>query len=92
MIAASVAVFLHLVLLAVSGHIHLAPEDRLKGFESFLRPFAIYPVAVVEEFLYAEHVSMVGYGHTLHSVANSLVNESRNTRLSVEYRVVCMYM
>ena len=76
MVTASVAVFLHLVFLAVAGNVHLATENRFERLESFLGSFSVYAIAVVEELLDAEHIAMVGDGHTLHSVANSLVNES----------------
>ena len=91
-VTAAVTVFTHLVLLAVARHIHLASEDGLERFKPFLCPFPVNAITAVEEFLYAEHVAVVGYGHTLHAVGNSLVNELRNARLSVEYGVVCMYM
>ena len=35
---------------------------------------------------------MVGYRHAAHAVAYGLVNQTLDARLSVEYRVVCVYM
>ena len=75
MITASVTIVLVLVFLAVARHIHLTTKDRLERLQSLLFPAPVHLVAVVEEFFNAEHVSMVSYSHTLHTVANSLVNE-----------------
>jgi hypothetical protein len=44
------------------------------------------------KFLDAEHVTMVGNGHAAHTVGYSLVNQPFNARLTVQNRVICMYV
>ena len=75
MITTPVTIILVLVFLSMTCHIHLASKNRFKRLKALLLPASIDFVAVVEELLYAEHVSMIGHRHTLHAVANSLVNE-----------------
>ena len=53
---------------------------------------AVDLVAIVEELLDAEHVAVIGHSHALHAVLYGLVNEFRDTRLSVEYRILGMYV
>ena len=49
-------------------------------------------LGIVEEFLDAHHVAMVGHCHSAHAVAHSLVYELRDGCLTVENRVLCMNM
>ena len=87
-----VALFLMSGPASVSRDIHLTAQYRLEWFLAFLFQFLVHLIAVVKEDLRAEHIAVVGYRHTLHSVAHSLVYELFNGRLSVENRVVCMYV
>ena len=73
-------------------HIHLAPEDRLEFRLALVAELAVHLVAVVIEFLNAEHVAMVGDGHTPHTIGNGLVNQFRYARLSVENGIISMDM
>ena len=91
-VPASVPVVLVFVLLSVTCHIHLTSEDGLERFKSIFLSPSIDLVAIVEEFLYSKHVSMVSDSHSLHAVGNSLIYELGNTRLSVKYGVVCVYV
>ena len=91
-VAAQVAAFLRLVLLLVVGHIHLASEYRLERLQPLGLAFAVHLVAVVEQLLHAEHIAVVGDGHALHSVGYGLVNQLGNARLTVEYRIIGMYV
>ena len=77
---------------AVAHYIHFAAEDGFEGFLSGIFPLAVHALAVVEKLLYAHHVAVVGDGHAAHAVAHGLVDQLRYTGLSVEYRVVCMYV
>jgi hypothetical protein len=70
--------------------IHLAPEDRLERFLPFRLPLLVYRGTIVGEFLDTIHDTMISDGHTFHSVFDSLVNEMRHLRLSVENTIVCM--
>jgi hypothetical protein len=74
------------------GYVHFAAED---GFERFLPvSFALLvdAVAVVEEIFDAEHVAVVGDGHAFHAVVDSFVDKPLYTRLSVEDRVISVYV
>ena len=73
-------------------HIHLATKDRLEWFKSVFFALFVHSVAYVVKFLNSEHVAVVGDGHTLHAVADSFVYKLFDARLSIEYRVVCMYV
>ena len=77
---------------AVARHIHLAAEDGLEGLQSFLLAAFVHVVHNVVELLDAEHVSVVGDGHAAHAVADGFVHEVLDFRLSVEYRIVRMYV
>ena len=41
-------------------------------------------VYIVEEFLYAKHISVVGKGNAFHAIGYSLVNQGRNRCLAIE--------
>ena len=77
---------------ASACHIHLATKNGLKRFKSVFFTLFVHTVAYVVKFLNAEHVAVVGNGHTLHAIADSFVYKLFDTRLSVEYRVICMYV
>ena len=72
--------------------IHLTAEDGLEGFKSLLLASFIDATNIVVELLDAEHVTMVSDGHTLHTIGNSLVNQSLDARLAIQYRIICMYV
>jgi hypothetical protein len=69
----------------VSRDVHLATEDGFEGFLSFLLPTLIDAAYVVVKLLDAEHIAMIGNGHTTHTVGNSLVYKPLNARLTIEY-------
>ena len=77
---------------ATTRHIHLTAEDRLEGFEAVFLTLFVHAVADVVKFLNAEHVAVIGDGHALHTVADGFIYKLLDTRLSVEDRVVGMYM
>ncbi len=57
----------------LTRHIHLATDDR---FEFLFIGFAgILFLNIIEKFLYAEHVAMVGNCKCGHAVSHSLVYE-----------------
>ena len=86
MIAGVVAVLLHLVLLTVAGNVHLAAKDGLEGLLSvFLSVFVDFGT-IVRKLLDAVHHAVVGDGHTPHTVADGLVHQVVDARLSVENR------
>ena len=74
------------------GHIHLTAEDGLELGQAFLLPLAVHLVAIIEQLLHTEHVAMVGDCDAAHAVANRLVYQIFDARLSVENREVCMYV
>ena len=92
MVSSIVAVFLHLVLHAVAGNVHLTAVYRLERLQSFLFPVFIDFSAIVGELLYAEHYAVVGDCHTFHAVLDGFVDEVCYLRLSVKNRIVCMTM
>ena len=75
---------------AIARHIHLATEDGLERFQSFLFATFVHTVHIVMELLDAKHVAVIGNGHTLHAVGYSFVYQPFDARLSVENRIVCM--
>ena len=75
-----------------SGHIHLTSEDGLERFQSLFLPCLVDTIADIMELLNAEHVTMVSDGHALHAVGNSLVNQFLDARLSVQNRIIGMYV
>ncbi len=90
--AAAVAFLVGLLGLAAVSHVHLAPENGLEGFLAFALQLLVHLVAVVVELLHAEHVAVVGDGHTAHAVGYCLVYDFVDGRLAVEDREVRMYM
>ena len=91
-VAAVVAQLLLLALLLAVGHIHLAPEDGLEGLEPLLLAVFVHTCGDVEELLDAEHVAVVGDGHSAHAVVDGFLHEVLDARLAVEYRVVGVYV
>ena len=70
---------------AIARHIHLAAEDgNERGQPLLLTAFVDAPY-VVMKFLDTEHVAVVGDGHAPHAVANSLVHQPFDARLTVQY-------
>ena len=88
MVTTQVTLVLILVLLLAVGHIHLTTEDRLEGLQSLFLPASVHLITVIEEFLDAKHVAMIGDSHAFHIVGNGFVYEFRDARLSVEYAVI----
>ena len=85
-----------LVLVAVGlgapCHIHLASEDGFEGFLALFFEFLVFLVAVVEQLFHSHHVAMIGDGHSPHTVADGLVDQTLYAGLSVEQRIVSVYM
>ena len=77
---------------ASASHIHLATKDRLERFKSVFFALFVNAHADVVKFLNTEHVAVVGNSHALHSIGQSFVHKLFDTRLSIEYRVICMYV
>ena len=91
-VAGVVAGVLVLVFLAAVGHIHLAPEDRLERLQPFSLALLVHRGAIVRKFLDAIHHAMVRNGHAAHAVADGFVHQVGHFRLSIEYRIVRMYV
>ena len=91
-VAALILTPVFLLFRAMFGHIHLATEDGLERLFTLLFEFFIHRVTVIEKLLNAEHVAMVGHGHALHAIGNSLVDKPLDARLSVEDRIIGMYV
>lgn len=91
-VTAVVSVLLDLVLFTVAGHIHFAAEDRFERLQALFGALLVDAGTIVGQFFHAVHYSMVGKGHAAHAVSDSLVYEMRNLGLSVENRVVGVYM
>ena len=70
---------------AASCYIHLTSEYWLERFLTFGFSSFVHAIAIVEQFFYTEHVSVVSDSHTSHTVSNSLVNQFLHWRLSVKY-------
>jgi hypothetical protein len=87
-----VSMLLDLALLRAVGHIDLTTEDGFEGFLARFLQLAVLLVAHVEELFDAEHVSMIGNGHTFHTVTDSFVYQLLDAGLTVEYRIICMYV
>ena len=77
---------------AAPGHIHLTSEDGFKWFQSFLLPLLVDTNADIMKLLHAEHITMIGDGHALHAVSDSLVDQFLDTGLSIQYRIICVYV
>ena len=73
-IAAIILFGLLQALVATTRHIHLTAEDGLKGFEPVFLSLFVHTVADVVKFLNAEHIAMVGDGHTLHAITNGFIH------------------
>ena len=53
---------------------------------------AVLLIDIVEKFLNAEHVAMIGHGDSLHTVGHRLIHQTGDRSLSVENRILSMYM
>ena len=91
-VATHVSILLHLVRFSMSCHIHLTADDRFKFWQPFFFALAVNLFAVVKKLFRAEHVAMIGQCHTAHAVGYGLIHEALYARLSVEYRIICVYM
>ena len=89
-IATHIALVFLLVLLATMSHIHLATDDRLERFQSFLLSTLVDLSTIVGQFLDAKHDTMIGHCHTLHTVLDSLIDKMRNLRLTIKNGVLRM--
>ena len=84
MVAAHVAVLLHLIGFSVASHIHFASDDGFKLGQALFFAFAVHLFTIVVKLFCAEHVAMVCEGHASHTVGHGLVYETLHARLSVE--------
>ena len=87
-----VAHVLDLVEPTAASHIHLTAENWLEGLLAVGLQLLVNRVGIVEKFLDAKHVSMIGDGQAAHPVGYSLVNESLHGRLAVQNRIISMYV
>ena len=90
-VSASVIFVLHL-LMPMTRHIHLAPENGLERLQSLFLSLSVHIMAIVMKLLDTEHITMVGNSHTLHSVGNRLIHKLLDARLSIEQRIIGMNM
>ena len=77
---------------AIARHIHLATENRYKGFQSFFLSSFVDTYYIVVKLFDAKHVAVIGNGHTSHAISHRLVDKPFDARLSIKNRVICMYM
>ena len=76
----------------IARHVHLTTKDGLEGLQTVFLAAFVDAADIVVKLLDAEHVAMIGYRHASHAVAYGLVNQAFDARLTVQDRVVCMYM
>lgn len=82
---ASGVALVYVLMEVLLGHIHLAAED---GLEGQVRILALEFVDIVEVFLDAEHIAVVGDGQAGHAVGYGLVDKRRDGRLPVKERIL----
>ena len=81
------AVFLApLVETAGRRHIYFASDDGFEGVTCFFANRG----SVIEKFLDAEHIAMVGNGHRIHAVGYGFVNQRGYLRRTIEGGVLRM--
>ena len=78
--------------ISTTGHIHLTTKDGLERIKSVLLALFVNTHADVVKFLNTEHVSMIGNSHALHAIVNGFIHKLFDARLTIQNRVVCMYM
>lgn len=83
---------LDLVFLVVVGHIHLASENGLERLKPLLDPFFVHDGTIIKKLLDAIHHPVIRDGHAFHAVLDSLVHKIPHLRLTVEHRVMRMYV
>ena len=91
-IAATIALFILLVLLAPARNIHLTTEYRLKGLKSLLLACFVNLTGIVKKLLYGEHIAVVGDSHAFHPVSDSLVYQLTDRRLTIKNGIIGMDM
>ena len=91
-VAALVLLAVLLLLQSMAGDIHLTTEDGLEGFQALFLATFIDATHIVMKFFDTKHVAMVGDGHAAHAIAHGLVYQFLDARLTIKYRVICMYM
>ena len=91
-ITTHVAHILDLVEPTAPSHVHLTAENGLEGLLSVGLQLLVNRVGIVEKFLDAKHVAMVGDGQAAHPVGNSFINEPLHGRLTVENGIISMYV
>ena len=74
------------------GHIHLAAEDGLERLLPLLLQRFVFLGNVVEIFFHAHHVAMVCNGHATHPVFDGFIDQSGNTGLTIQERVLSVYV
>ena len=91
-ITTHIAFILLTVFLATMGYIHLTAYDGLERFQSLFLSAFVHLGAIVAKLLDAEHHTMVGNGHTLHAISNSLVHKTGNPGLTIKNGILGMNM
>ena len=91
-VSAEVKFLVGLLFLASSCHVYFASEDRFERFQPFLLASLVYLAAIVEELLDAEHVAMVGQGHSLHAVLDRFVYHAAYGGLAIQKGVLRVYV
>ena len=75
---------------------HIAPVFQGLDFLLQRLDLAFYGtvlfICIIKEFLDSHHVTVIGNGHSAHSVLDSLINQTRHTGLTVKNGVLCMYV
>ena len=89
-IATHIAHFFDFILLGTTCDIHLTAKDGLKGLLPFSFEFFIDTIGIIEKFLNAKHIPMVGNCHTLHTISNCLIYKAFDRGLTIQNRVICM--
>ena len=74
--------FIFFFKLTLFCNIHLATDNRFEF--AIIGKFSVHFLAVIEKFLYAKHISMIGKGNASHPVFNCFVNKLGNRRFSIE--------
>ena len=87
-----VAHILDLVEPTAPSYIHLTAKDGLERLLPVGLQLLVNRIGIVEKFLDAKHVAMVGDGQSAHPVGNSFVNEPLHGRLTVENGIISMYV
>ena len=76
----------------ITRHIHLTAKDGFERLQALLLTSFVDTSYIIMELLDTEHVAMIGNRHASHAVTNRLVHQFLDTRLTIQYRVISMYV